>query len=169
MNYTREDLIKSDATMNQMRNAIYHLQRFLKINNITEIKQRLRRIGQNIARTYIQYWKPIEYVDISNFKNVIATLYKNVLNSSVSIEIDDINKKIQIKDSDCPLCKYYFQDIEAAGCEIITAMVSEFILLINQELGEKSPFLVDNLDVKESRVLGHKICIHEYVYRQGGA
>ncbi len=169
MNYTREDLIKSDATMNQMRNAIYHLQRFLKLNGITEIKQSLRRIGRNIAQTYFKYWKPIEYVDLSNIKDVIATLYKNILNSSVSIEIDEISKKIYIKDSDCPLCKYHFEDIEAAGCEIIAAMVSEFIILINQELGEKSPFMVKNLDVKESRALGHKSCIQEYEYHQGGA
>jgi preprotein translocase subunit SecA len=168
MNYTREDLIKSDATMNQMRNAIYHLQRFLKINSITEIKERLRRMGRNIAHTYFQYWKPIEYVDFSNIKDVLATLYKNVLNSSVSIEIDEINKNIHIKDSDCPLCKYQFEDIEIAGCEVIAAMISEFIALINKEVGEKSPFMVKNLEVNESRAFGHKHCIHNYEYHQGG-
>lgn len=169
MNYTREDLIQSDATMNQMRNAIYHLQRFLKLNGVADVKQRLRTIGQNIAHTYFKYWKPIEYVDYSNIKDVLATLYKNILNSSISIELDEVNKKIQIKDTDCPLCKYQFEDIEVAGCEVVVGMISEFITLINKGLGEKRPFALKNPIVEESRTLGHKYCIHNYEYLSGGA
>jgi preprotein translocase subunit SecA len=169
MNYTREDLLQSDATMNQMRNAIYQLQRLLKLNSITEIKEILRRMGRNIAHTYFQYWKPIEYVDTSNVKDVIATLYRNILNSSVSIETDEISKKIQIKDTDCPLCKYHFENIEVAGCEVIVAMIAEFILLINKKLGEKTPFIIKSLVVEESKALGHNFCIHNYEYQQGGA
>ena len=46
MNYTRKELVRSEATMNQMRNAIYHLERFMKNNGITEIKERFRRMGK---------------------------------------------------------------------------------------------------------------------------
>jgi hypothetical protein len=168
MNYTREDLVQSDATMNQMRNAIYHLQRFLKLNGIAEIREKLRKIGRNIAHTYFIYWKPIAYVDISNIKEVIATLYKNILNSSISIELDEISKEIHVKDTDCPLCKYQFEDIKVAGCEIIAAMISEFILLINKELGDKESFILKNLDVDESKALGYKHCLHNYQYQSGG-
>ena len=168
MNYTREDLIKSDATMNQMRNAIYHLQRFMKLNGISEVRDRLRNIGKNIAHTYFNYWKPIEYVDISNLKDVIATIYKNVLSSSVSIELDDNNKVVRVRDTDCPLCKYHFNDIEVAGCEVISAMVSEFISLINNELDEKKTFKITNLEIEESKALGHKNCIQIYKYNERG-
>ena len=79
MNYTREELVQSDATMNQLRNAIYHLERFMKLNGITDIRERLRRMGKNIAHTYNKYWKPIDSVNLDNVKDVLATLYKNVL------------------------------------------------------------------------------------------
>ena len=46
MNYSRNELVKSEATVNQMRNSIYILQRFMKVNGLTEIKQRLKRMGQ---------------------------------------------------------------------------------------------------------------------------
>ncbi|MHA1471919.1 MAG: hypothetical protein ACTSQW_02340, partial [Promethearchaeota archaeon] len=63
MNLTREELIQSDATMNQMRNMVYHLERFMKINGVSETREKLRRMGRNIARTYIKYWKPIDNVN----------------------------------------------------------------------------------------------------------
>ena len=55
MNFTRKELIQTEATMNQMRNAIYHLARLMEKNRIKDSKEKLRRMGQNIAKTYIQY------------------------------------------------------------------------------------------------------------------
>ncbi len=100
MNLTREDLTQSDATMNQMRNMVYHLERFMKINGVTETRENLRRMGRNIARTYVKYWKPIDNINLSNVKDVITTIYKHVLNSTVSIEIDKSNKSITVHDND---------------------------------------------------------------------
>lgn len=168
MSNTRKDLVQSEATMNQMRNAIYHLQRFMKNNNISEIRQRFHRMGQNIAYTYIKNWKPIEVVDITNIKNLIATIYKSILNSSVSIEINDNEKLIIVKDNDCALCKYNFEDIQIAGCEIIAAMVAEFILLINKQNNIENSFSIHPIEIKESRTLGHKSCIHQFKYNNGG-
>jgi hypothetical protein len=165
MNLTREDLIQSDATMNQMRNMVYHLVRFMKINGVSGTRENLRRMGRNIATTYINYWKPIDRVNKSNISNVITTIYKKILNSSVSVEIDEINKIVLVKDNDCSLCKYHFSDIDVAGCEIIAAMISEIISQINQK---QSPIELQPLDILESRTFGHKSCIQSFKYTEGG-
>ena len=166
MNITREDLLQSDATMNQMRNMVYHLERFMKINGISGTRENLRRMGRNIARTYIKYWKPIDHVNKANISDVITTIYKKVLNSSVSVELDEINKIIMVRDNDCSLCKYQFNDINVAGCEIIAAMISEIIACINNE---KSSFMLQPLEIIESRMFGNKSCIHSFEYKEGGA
>jgi len=166
MNITREDLLQSDATMNQMRNMVYHLERFMKINGISGTRENLRRMGRNIARTYIKYWKPIDHVNKANISDVITTIYKKVLNSSVSVELDEINKIIMVRDNDCSLCKYQFNDINVAGCEIIAAMISEIIACINNE---KSSFMLQPLEIIESRTFGNKSCIHSFEYKEGGA
>ena len=171
MSYSRDDLVKSDATMNQMRNAIYHLERFMKINKVPNIRQRFRRMGQNIAHTYYKHWESIQKVDLSNIKNILTIIYKDVLNSSISVEINDFEKLILVKDKDCPLCKYHFEDIQVAGCEIIAAMVAELVLLINkQESNENndSSFNIHPIEIKESRTFGSKYCIQVFKYSEGG-
>jgi len=161
---TRDDLIQSDATMNQMRNMVYHLQRFMKINDVSETRENLRRMGRNIARTYVKYWKPIDHVNKANLNDVITTIYKKILNSSVSVELDEVNNIVLVKDNDCSLCKYHFSDIDVAGCEIIAAMISEIISCINKET---SPIILEPLDILESRTFGHKSCIHRFKYKEG--
>jgi len=165
MNLTREDLTQSDATMNQMRNMVYHLERFMKINGVSETRENLRRMGRNIARTYVKYWKPIDNINLLNVRDVITTIYKHVLNSTVSIEIDKSNKSITVQDNDCSLCKYHLNDIDVAGCEIIAAMVSEIINRINEE---ESSLLLEPSDILESRTFGHKSCIQSFKYKEGG-
>ena len=165
MNLTREDLIQSEATMNQMRNMVYHLVRFMKINGVSGTRENLRRMGRNIARTYIKYWKPIDHVNKTNISDVITTIYKKILNSSVSVELDEINNLILVKDNDCSLCKYLFSDIDVAGCEIIAAMTSEIITCINKE---KPQIILQPIDILESRTFGHKSCIQSFKYKEGG-
>ena len=165
MNYSRADLVQTNATMNQLRNAIYHLQRFMKRNGVTEVRRRLRRMGKNIAHTYLKSWKPIEKVDLANVKDVLATIYKNVLDSTISIELDSLNKKIIIQDNDCALCKYHFSDIDVAGCEIIGSMVAEFVKIINSN---GNGFQIEIEEIKESKVMGHASCIQIYTYNEGG-
>ena len=159
-------MVQSEATMNQMRNSIYHLQRFMKNNGLTEIKQRFKRMGQNIAHTYVKYWKPIEIINLNNISDGLATIYKNILSSTVSIEINSTNNTISVKDNDCALCKYPFDDIEVAGCEIIANMIAEFVNLINTQSG--TPFTLEPINIKESRAFGNKSCIHVYKYLEGG-
>jgi len=169
MNYTREELVLSEACLNQLRNAIYHLERFMQINKIEDIRNRLRRMGKNIAQTYIKYWKPINSVTLDNVKDVLATFYKNILNSGVTIELDDLAQNISVKDNNCALCKYHFEDINEAGCEIVLAMMAEFINIINSESKEPSKVILQPFEVSESRSLGHKSCVHYYKYAIGGS
>ena len=56
-------------------------------------------------------------------------------------------------------------DIDVAGCEIIAAMVSEIITLINEE---RSLLTLEPLDILESRTFGHKFCIQNFKYKEGG-
>ena len=150
-NITRDDLVKVEATMNQSRNMIYHLIRFMKKNAVADVRQRLREMGKNIARTFYNYWNPTESVNISNLKDVIATIYKKILNSSVSIEIDEIQKSIIIKDSKCAVCKYHYEDVgNFAGCELLLGLISEFISLINRNGRDQFKITLSPLEVRES-------------------
>jgi hypothetical protein len=168
MKYSREELIQSEATMNQMRNMVYKIARFMEKNGVKDLKERLRRMGKNIARTYANYWKPTQIVSMSNLKDLINTIYQKVLNSYVSIEIDEISKFFIIKDSKCALCKYHYEDVEIAGCEIIIGMVSELISLMNSSSTDPSRIFLEPFEVKESRSYGNNTCIHVYKYRFGG-
>jgi hypothetical protein len=136
-------------------------------NGVSDIKERLRRMGKNSARTYINYWKPIQVVNISNLKDFITTIYQKVLDSYVSIEINDSEKLVIVRDSKCSLCKYHYEDIEVAGCEIIIGMVSELIAQINSVSNNSSSVTVEPFEVKESRAYGNKSCIQIYKYKIG--
>ncbi|GAG98836.1 unnamed protein product [marine sediment metagenome] len=168
MNYSRADLTETDVTMNQMRNAVYELARFMRKNGMTDLIIKLRKMGRNIANTYIRYWKPTDQVNKSNLKDVITTIYQKILNSSVSIEIVDDEKLIKVQDQKCSLCKYQYDDVEIAGCEIIIGMVSEIINLINEEDKDISSVLLEPLEVSESRAYGNKVCLQVYKYKIGG-
>ncbi len=167
MNYSRKDLTQTDATMNQMRNAVYELARFMEKNGITDVKVKLREMGRNIAKTYIRYWKPTDQVNNTNLKDVITTIYQKVLVSSVSIEINQEEKTIRVRDYKCALCKYHYDDLEVAGCEIILGMVSEIINLINRENTAFSSVFLEPLKVEQSQAYGNKVCIQLYKYKIG--
>ncbi|MHA2007734.1 MAG: hypothetical protein ACXABO_08655 [Promethearchaeota archaeon] len=165
MNYSRKEVIQSDATMNQMRNSIYELTRFMKNNGVHDVKNKLRKMGQNIAKTYVRYWKPTVSIDFSNIKDVITTIYQKILNSAVSIEINNEENIIKVQDYKCALCKYQYDDIEIAGCEIILGLVSEIIFNISKESKEPSSLFLEPFKVEESRIYGNKACIQLYKYK----
>ncbi|MFX1456281.1 MAG: hypothetical protein ACFFDB_12980 [Promethearchaeota archaeon] len=162
MNYSRADLTQTDATMNQMRNAVYELARFMKKNGISKVKDNLRNMGVNIARTYTRHWKPTDHVNKSNLKDVLTTIYQKILNSSISIEVSEDESLVKVQDYKCALCKYHYEDIEIAGCEIILGMVSEFINLINGDTKGSSSIFLEPFEVSESRAYGNKACIQVY-------
>lgn len=166
LNIDRSQLLLVEAAMNQSRNMIYHLVRFMKKNDVENVKERLREMGRNIARTFYNYWKPIESVSIMNIKDVIATVYKKVLNSSITIEVDEINNIIIIKDSKCALCKYHYEDVgKFAGCEVVLGMLSELIDLINKDSKNQSKINIQPLEVRESKAYGDEACIQVFKYK----
>lgn len=167
MNYSRKELTETEITMNQMRNSLYNLVRFMEKNGIKDLKEKIRRMGQNIARTYIRYWKPSDVVTITNLKDVITTIYQKVLNSTISIEMNDLEKHVIVQDYKCALCKYHYDDLEIAGCEILIGMVSEFVSLISKESTDSSSIVLEPLEVRESRTNGNKSCIQIYKYKRG--
>ncbi|MFX1377863.1 MAG: hypothetical protein ACFFA4_02115 [Promethearchaeota archaeon] len=167
MNFSRKELIETEAFMNQMRNAVFHLARLMQKNEIDNPKERLRRMGQNIAKTYINYWKPTDNLSLTNLKDAITTIYQKVLNSTVSIEINEAEKIIKVRDYNCALCKYHYEDIEIAGCEILLGLVSELINHINKESYNSTPFLLNPYEVTESRAYGNKLCIQTFKYKIG--
>ncbi|MFW9942312.1 MAG: hypothetical protein ACFFFT_14840, partial [Candidatus Thorarchaeota archaeon] len=134
----------------------------------SNLKEKLREMGQNIAKTYIQYWKPTDSVNLSNLKDVISTIYQKILNSSPSIELNDTDQLVRVRDQNCALCKYHYDDIEIAGCEIILGMVSEIISLISKESNDISSVVFEPYEVIESRAYGDKTCIQVYKYKLGG-
>ena len=167
MNFSRKELIETDATMNQMRNSIHIIASLMEKNGLPDLKDRLRKMGQNIARTYLQYWRPTDIVKISNLKDVITTIYQKVLNSSPSVEINDAENIVKVQDYKCALCKYHYDDIEIAGCEIILGMVSVFISIISKESPDPSSVFLEPYKVEESRAYGNKSCIQLYKYKTG--
>lgn len=168
MNYSRHDLIQTEATMNQMRNAIYHLARFMKKNGVKNIEERLRRMGANMGRTIYKYWKPIDIVDTSNVKDVIATIYQKILNSSVTTEVNEDNKIITIKDYKCALCKYQYEDVNISGCELSIALIAEYINLISKSSQSPNALYVKPLSVIESKSYGDNLCTIQLKYNIGG-
>ncbi len=167
MNYTKGEVLLAEATMNQMRNSIYHLARFVKKNGQTDIIERLRRMGRNIGKTFINYWKPIDIVTLSNLKDVIATFYQKIIISTVSVEMNESDNTIIVKDQKCALCKYHYEDISIAGCEILLGMVSEMINLINKQSQETSSIHLEPYRVQESRAYGNSLCIQIFKFKTG--
>lgn len=165
MNFSRKELIESDATMNQMRNAIYELARIMERNGVSDLINRLRGMGKEMGKTFNNYWKPTENVNLSNIKDVLTTIYQKILNSSISIEIDESKNLIKVRDQNCALCKYQYDDIEIAGCEIIIGMVSEIISHISKESDDISAISFEPFEILESRAFGNKTCIQVYKYK----
>lgn len=168
MNYTRAELKEYSAVMNQMRNTVNHLIRFMKKSGAKDIKDRLRRMGKNIGRTYSRYWKPTDFVTLDNVRDVIATLYKEIVNSSINVEINKNQNKIIVKDSKCSMCKYQFDDIDTAGCEVLIGMVSEFVQMINKDKMSPRTLSLEPEIVLESKALGHDSCVQVFKYKIGG-
>jgi len=168
MNYNRNDLLLADATMNQLRNAIYHLARFMNKNGVKNLNERLREMGRNISKTYLKYWIPTDIVNLDNIRDVVATIYKKIIQSTVSVELNEVERLIIVHDSTCPLCKYQYDDVHVAGCEIILGLVSEYINNINGNPRNKSVLLLEPVRVQESRALGNNSCVQIFKYETGG-
>jgi predicted hydrocarbon binding protein len=168
MNYSRNDLLSADATMNQLRNAIYHLARLMAKNKRSDVKERFRQMGENIAKTYVDHWKPTDLVNRANLRETIGMIYKEVLKSSVTVEINKTEQLVIVNDKGCALCKYDYDDVHIAGCEILLGMVSTFVNEINRLSNQKAYLVLEPVRVQESRALGNGKCVQVFKYKAGG-
>ncbi|MHA1729182.1 MAG: hypothetical protein ACTSWY_10675 [Promethearchaeota archaeon] len=152
-NITREELVGTNATMNQLRNMIYHLIKFMDKKIGIEKKEliyRLRRMGKNIAKTEATLFKFEEKTP----KMIIKTIYRNILGSKVFVSNNFGSDLFTVEDKNCCVCKYHREDISVSPCELINSMVSELLV--------ESGLKVINSAVKQSVALGAQSCIHSY-------
>ncbi|MCK4237572.1 MAG: hypothetical protein KAX33_00510 [Candidatus Lokiarchaeota archaeon] len=162
MNYTRSDLVLADAAMNQMRNAIYHLIRFMKRENIKDINMRLQRIGKNIASTYGRYWLPNSALTKENLVIILKDIYSTIFKSKISIEVNFEKKILKILDNKCSLCKYNYPDIDVPGCEVLQGFLPNFINILNTKYPNEKIISVKRKEVSRSRAIGDSQCVQEF-------
>jgi len=154
LNYTREELGNKTATMNQMRNNLYHFLRFLgsKGFNDQEIRVRLERMGKNIAKTIIEEKKFLG----CNIEEIVKSVYSELFESK--IEFTQNLDQIIIEDKKCSLCKYKREDLSVSPCSVITSLVSEICTCYGYKVREST--------VRKSVALGDVTCIHSYILQE---
>ena len=78
-NYTRGELANKTATMNQMRNNLYHFLRYMMSKGFSnqQIQQRLERMGKNIAKTILE---EVEFAG-ANTEEKIVSIYSEMFGS----------------------------------------------------------------------------------------
>ena len=149
-NYTREELANKTATINQMRNNLYHFLRYLTSKGFSEqeIHRRLDRMGKNIAKTILEEKNFIG----QDFEEKVITIYSDMFGSKV--EITKTPNQFIIEDKKCSLCKYRREDLSISPCEVIPSLVAE----ICTHMG----YPVKRFAVMKSVALGDVSCIHSY-------
>ena len=155
-NFTRADLLRYTATMNQMRNAVYHLVRRMTAKNIQNMDDKLQAMGRRIAVDFARAWAPETHI----FEKFVKETYFGVLRSKVKIEIDAPTKTIKVTDEKCPHCKYRYEDITVAGCNIVTGFMEAYTHEL--KVAGKINFELKTLGVAESRMYGDEKCVHMY-------
>lgn len=149
-NYTREELVGKTATMNQMRNNLYHFLRFLTRKGFShdQIQHRLRRMGKNIADTILE----VQKFQGTTIEEVIISIYDQLFESKV--EITHASPQLLVEDRKCPLCRYKREDLKVAPCMVITSLVEQICTLLGYDL-------IDS-EVQKSVALGDISCVHSY-------
>ena len=149
-NYTRGELANKTATMNQMRNNLFHFLRYLISKGFTnsQIQQRLERMGRNIAKTVLEE----KEFSGDTMEEKIASIYLEMFGSKIEITRD--SDQFIIEDKKCSLCKYKREILSVAPCEVISSFVAE--IFSNSEQTIKKPV------VTKSVALGDISCVHTY-------
>ncbi len=147
----RKVLMEKQAPFNQMRNILFHTARYFKSRKVQDIPARFRVIGANIAKTFHTFWQPPG----GDLEEKIRETYSFIFNSKVTVErLGD--GRIRVVDKKCRFCKYTYDDINHAGCELVLGIVAEFLNL-------------EPVEVEESKTLGGKTCTHLYMEKSSNA
>jgi predicted hydrocarbon binding protein len=155
-NYTRADLLRYTATMNHLRTGIYHLVRRMKVKNISNIEERLQAMGRRIGVDFARTWAP----ETKTFDKFIKEAYFGVLRSKVKLDVDLPAKTVKVTDDKCPHCKYQFEDISFAGCNVVVGFMEAYTHELKQ--AGKINFELKSLSVTESKTRGNENCVHMY-------
>lgn len=142
----REVLLENQAPFNQMRNTIYHLIRFIRDKGARDVPGALQRMGRNAARTMRAYWEP----DPGSLEDQFQEAYRFVVGSKVKVRRDQRRQRVvRVEDKKCRFCKYDYEDVDLAGCEIVVGFMVELFGLAGGE-------------VVATRTRGDSRCVHEY-------
>ena len=152
---SRADIFNKKFKVNQIRNALYfyitHLESDLNKSR-EETTKILKRMGQKIALTYANYWRP-EYRDSLDLMRVIhRTVFKT------AARVRDEEGKISVISRSCPLCKYN-REIDVPGHYIIVGFIEAFYELLSKD--DANLPLIDGTS-EATRIHGEKKC--KYVF-----
>ncbi len=150
---SRENLLNSLAPFNQIRNALYQTIRFMQEKN-ANVPEDLRRMGRDIARTFVKCWVP----PMGNPAQNLREIYQFVTGSKVKVET--AGRVLRVVDKKCRLCNIKYSDIDHAGCEIIAAMVAEFFAQAHAKGATTANLTL--LGVDKSRARGDAQCVHVF-------
>jgi predicted hydrocarbon binding protein len=162
MNYSRADLVQATSASNQMRNAVYHLIRFMRREKVEDIRERLRRMGKNIALTFSRYWLPNVPLTKETLKSIVKDIYQTIFKSKIVPEVDFDKKILRITDSKCCLCKYNYPDIEIAGCEVIEGLLPTYIDILNKQFPQRTTISLRPSSVLKSKAVGDIHCLQQF-------
>jgi len=155
-NFTRTDLLRYTATMNQMRNAVYHLVRRMATKNVLNIEDRLQAMGRRIAIDYARAWMP----ETRDFEKFVKETYFGVLRSKVKLEIDAPTKTVKVTDDKCPHCMHRYEDISMPGCNVVVGFMETYTHEL--KVAGKLNFELKSLGVTKSKTRGDEVCEHLY-------
>ncbi|GAB4310553.1 MAG: hypothetical protein Kow0069_10800 [Promethearchaeota archaeon] len=161
-NYTRAELFEHVATMNQLRNTVYHVIRLMQRTSRDMVVDRLRAMGRRIAETFVETWTPKPQEPA----RLLRVLYATALGSKrVKIDVGGPGGLVRVVDKKCAMCKYPVEDVDAAGCEITAGFVARVVQLMKES--GRLDWSLEVVGVDKSKTRGDQTCDHLYRIRGG--
>ncbi len=155
---TRAALMQKKFKINQLRNAVYDYINYLKVdkNVITvDILNILKDMGHRIAETYANYWKP---TGVKDALDLMRDIHRTVFKTAARVRSEP-DSQISVISRSCPLCRYPYEHIEVAGCNLIVGFIETFF-----EIQSKSDPNIPRLEgtVETSRTFGESYCKYTF-------
>jgi hypothetical protein len=155
---SRADLMKKKFKINQLRNAVYDYINYLKIDKQVgsgDILNLLKQMGHRIATTYANYWKPTGMKDALDF---MREIHRTVFKTAARVR-QESDSQISVVSRSCPLCRYKYENLDVAGCNLIVGFIETFF-----EIQSKTDPNLPRLEgtVETSRTFGESYCKYTF-------
>jgi len=155
---TRAALMKKNFKINQLRNAVYDYIKYLKVDKnviAVDILNILKEMGHRIATTYANYWKPTGMKDALD---LMREIHRTVFKTAARVRLEP-DSQISVISRSCPLCRYPYENIEVAGCNLIVGFIETFF-----EVQSKADPNIPRLEgtVETSRTFGESYCKYTF-------